>query len=139
MGESAGRLDPSGAVRAPTYDTSWTLGRWCLLLREGAQPVVGANAERNVIFFAIPARSTSEIAIPSGRTGRERVWSGEGYGCVQERAKSRTDAPFHSELAFWPRVAGDSVAPGNRGSASTNAELPDDFPPLLVMTVGTRL
>jgi subfamily B ATP-binding cassette protein HlyB/CyaB len=106
-----------------------------LLLTDGsATLMVGADAERNVIFLRDPRALTSEIALAVDELRLERVWSGEAVLLRAQRGQMETDAPF---TLSWLSGLVLQEKPSLRdiGLASLTLSFLTIFPPLLVMTV----
>jgi ATP-binding cassette subfamily B protein len=106
-----------------------------LLLADGsATLMVGADAERNVVFLRDPRALTSEIALAVDELRLERVWSGEALLLRARRGKIETDAPF---TLGWVSglVLQEKSSLRDIGLASITLSFLTIFPPLLVMTV----
>jgi subfamily B ATP-binding cassette protein HlyB/CyaB len=106
-----------------------------LLLTDGsATLMVGANADRNVVFLSDPRALASEIALAVDELRLERVWSGEAVLLRAQRGQMETDAPF---TLSWLSGLVLQEKPSLRdiGLASLTLSFLTIFPPLLVMTV----
>jgi ATP-binding cassette, subfamily B, bacterial HlyB/CyaB len=106
-----------------------------LLLTDGsATLMVGANADRNVVFLRDPRALTSEMALAVDELRLERVWSGEAVLLRAQRGQMETDAPF---TLSWLSGLVLQEKPSLRdiGLASLTLSFLTIFPPLLVMTV----
>ena len=106
-----------------------------LLLTDGsATLMVGADAERNVVFLRDPRALASEIALAVDELRLERVWSGEAVLLRAQRGKTETDAPF---TLSWLSglVLQEKSSLRDIGLASLTLSFLTIFPPLLVMTV----
>src|ERR1700730_3320157 len=106
-----------------------------LLLTDGsATLMVGANADRNVVFLSDPRALASEIALAVDELRLERVWSGEAVLLRAQRGQMETDAPF---TLSWLSGLVLQEKPSLRdiGLASLTLSVLTIFPPLLVMTV----
>jgi ATP-binding cassette, subfamily B, bacterial HlyB/CyaB len=106
-----------------------------LLLTDGsATLMVGADAERNVVFLRDPRALASEIALAVDELRLERVWSGEAVLLRAQRGQMEGDAPF---TLSWLSGLVLQEKPSLRdiGLASLTLSFLTIFPPLLVMTV----
>ena len=106
-----------------------------LLLTDGsATLMVGADADRNVVFLRDPRALASEIALAVDELRLERVWSGEAVLLRAQRGQMETDAPF---TLSWLSGLVLQEKPSLRdiGLASLTLSFLTIFPPLLVMTV----
>src|ERR1700737_2322851 len=106
-----------------------------LLLTDGsATLMVGADADRNVVFLRDPRALASEIALAVDELRLERVWSGEAVLLRAQRGQMETDAPF---TLRWLSGLVLQEKPSLRdiGLASLTLSFLTIFPPLLVMTV----
>ncbi|WP_407174839.1 peptidase domain-containing ABC transporter [Bradyrhizobium sp. STM 3562] len=106
-----------------------------LLLADGsATLMVGADADRNVVFLRDPRALASEIALPVDELRLERVWSGEALLLRAQRGKMETDAPF---TLGWVSglVLQEKSSLRDIGLGSLTLSFLTIFPPLLVMTV----
>jgi ATP-binding cassette subfamily B protein len=106
-----------------------------LLLKDGsATLMVGADADRNVVFLRDPRALASEIALAVDELRLERVWSGEAVLLRAQRGQMEADAPFTlgwlSGLVLQERPSLRDI-----GLASLTLSFLTIFPPLLVMTV----
>jgi ATP-binding cassette, subfamily B, bacterial HlyB/CyaB len=157
-------LDPSGVVSTGAQDipsaaslSEWaqSAGMWAravrlrwrqlmhfvdagpvvLLLTDGsATLMVGADADRNVVFLRDPRALASEIALAVDELRLERIWSGEAVLLRAQRGQMETDAPF---TLSWLSGLVLQEKPSLRdiGLASLTLSFLTIFPPLLVMTV----
>lgn len=105
-----------------------------LLTDGGATLMVGADADRNVVFLRDPRALTSEIALAVDELRLERIWSGEAVLLRAQRGKMETDAPF---TLSWVGglVLQEKTSLRDIGLASLTLSFLTIFPPLLVMTV----
>jgi ATP-binding cassette, subfamily B, bacterial HlyB/CyaB len=106
-----------------------------LLLTDGsATLMVGADADRNVVFLRDPRALASEIALAVDELRLERVWSGEAVLLRAQRGQTEADAPF---TLSWLSGLVLQEKPSLRdiGLASLTLSFLTIFPPLLVMTV----
>jgi subfamily B ATP-binding cassette protein HlyB/CyaB len=106
-----------------------------LLLTDGsATLMVGADADRNVVFLRDPRALASEIALAVDELRLERVWSGEAVLLRAQRGQMEADAPF---TLGWLSGLVLQEKPSLRdiGLASLTLSFLTIFPPLLVMTV----
>jgi ATP-binding cassette, subfamily B, bacterial HlyB/CyaB len=106
-----------------------------LLLTDGsATLMVGADAERHVVFLRDPRALASEIALAVDELRLERIWSGEAVLLRAQRGQMETDAPF---TLSWLSGLVLQEKPSLRdiGLASLTLSFLTIFPPLLVMTV----
>src|ERR1700736_547798 len=106
-----------------------------LLLTDGsATLMVGADADRNVVFLRDPRALASEIALAVDELRLERVWSGEAVLLRAQRGQMEADAPF---TLSWLSGLVLQEKPSLRdiGLASLTLSFLTIFPPLLVMTV----
>jgi ATP-binding cassette subfamily B protein len=106
-----------------------------LLLKDGGATVmVGADADRNVVFLRDPRALASEIALAVDELRLERVWSGEAVLLRAQRGQMEADAPFTlswlSGLVLQEKTSLRDIA-----LASLTLSFLTIFPPLLVMTV----
>jgi subfamily B ATP-binding cassette protein HlyB/CyaB len=106
-----------------------------LLLTDGsATLMVGADAERHVVFLRDPRALASEMALAVDELRLERIWSGEAVLLRALRGHTETDAPF---TLSWLSGLVLQEKPSLRdiGLASLTLSFLTIFPPLLVMTV----
>jgi ATP-binding cassette, subfamily B, bacterial HlyB/CyaB len=106
-----------------------------LLLTEGsATLMVGADADRNVVFLRDPRALASETAFAVDELRLERVWSGEAVLLRAQRGQNEADAPF---TLSWLSglVLQEKSSLRDIGLASLTLSFLTIFPPLLVMTV----
>jgi subfamily B ATP-binding cassette protein HlyB/CyaB len=106
-----------------------------LLLKDGsATLMVGADADRNVVFLRDPRALASEIALAVDELRLERVWSGEAVLLRAQRGQNEADAPF---TLSWLSglVLQEKSSLRDIGLASLTLSFLTIFPPLLVMTV----
>jgi ATP-binding cassette, subfamily B, bacterial HlyB/CyaB len=106
-----------------------------LLLTDGsATLMVGADADRNVVFLRDPRAPASETAFAVDELRLERVWSGEAVLLRAERGQMEADAPF---TLSWLSglVLQEKSSLRDIGLASLTLSFLTIFPPLLVMTV----
>src|SRR6202140_1512549 len=106
-----------------------------LLLTDGsATLMVGADADRQVVFLRDPRALASEITLPVDELRLERIWSGEAVLLRAQRGQMETDAPF---TLSWLSGLVLQEKPSLRdiGLASLTLSFLTIFPPLLVMTV----
>src|SRR5258708_944752 len=106
-----------------------------LLLTDGsATLMVGADADRNVVFLRDPRALASEIALAVDELRLERVWSGEALLLRAQRGQMEADAPF---TLSWLSglVLQEKASLRDIGLASLTLSFLTIFPPLLVMTV----
>jgi subfamily B ATP-binding cassette protein HlyB/CyaB len=106
-----------------------------LLLKDGSATVmVGADADRNVVFLRDPRALASEIALAVDELRLERVWSGEAVLLRAQRGQMEADAPF---TLSWLSglVLQEKSSLRDIGLASLTLSFLTIFPPLLVMTV----
>jgi ATP-binding cassette, subfamily B, bacterial HlyB/CyaB len=106
-----------------------------LLLKDGnATLMVGADANRHVVFLRDPRALASEITLAVDELRLERVWSGEAVLLRAQRGQTETDAPF---TLSWLSGLVLQEKPSLRdiGLASLTLSFLTIFPPLLVMTV----
>ncbi len=106
-----------------------------LLLTDGsATLMVGADADRQVVFLRDPRALASEIALAVDELRLERIWSGEAVLLRARRGQVETDAPF---TLSWLSglVLHEKTSLRDIGLASLTLSFLTIFPPLLVMTV----
>jgi ATP-binding cassette subfamily B protein len=106
-----------------------------LLLTDGsATLMVGADADRHVVFLRDPRALAGEIALAVDELRLERIWSGEAVLLRAQRGQMETDAPF---TLSWLSGLVLQEKPSLRdiGLASLTLSFLTIFPPLLVMTV----
>jgi ATP-binding cassette, subfamily B, bacterial HlyB/CyaB len=106
-----------------------------LLLTDGSSTLmVGADADRNVVFLRDPRALASEIALAVDELRLERVWSGEAVLLRAQRGQTEADAPF---TLSWLSglVLQEKTSLRDIGLASLTLSFLTIFPPLLVMTV----
>jgi subfamily B ATP-binding cassette protein HlyB/CyaB len=106
-----------------------------LLLTDGsATLMVGADADRNVVFLRDPRALASEITLAVDELRLERVWSGEAVLLRAQHGPMEMDAPF---TLNWLSGLVLQEKPSLRdiGLASLTLSFLTIFPPLLVMTV----
>ena len=106
-----------------------------LLLTDGsATLMVGADADRHVVFLRDPRALASEIALAVDELRLERIWSGEAVLLRARRGQVETDAPF---TLSWLSglVLQEKTSLRDIGLASLTLSFLTIFPPLLVMTV----
>src|SRR5260370_10276662 len=104
-----------------------------LLLTDGsATLMVGADADRNVVFLRDPRALASEIALAVDELRLERVWSGEALLLRAQRGQMETDAPF---TLSWLSGLVLQEKPSLRdiGLCSVTTGFPPIFPPVLVV------
>jgi subfamily B ATP-binding cassette protein HlyB/CyaB len=106
-----------------------------LLLADGsATLMVGADADRNVVFLRDPHALASQIALAVDELRLERAWSGEALLLRAQRGKMEADAPF---TLGWVSglVLQEKSSLRDIGLGSLTLSFLTIFPPLLVMTV----